>query len=615
MITVQSQDVPARDASSTGSSAVEKLERRLVAVMFADVVGSCRLLAQDEVVAVANFREVRDRALSPLIVQHRGRVVHLLGDGALIEFADLVDAVDCAVAIQQEMSQRNRDTPVERQIAYRIGIHFGEVIADSDDLLGTAVNVAARLEQMASSGGILVSERVFEEIRDKTDHSFAFAGSHRLKNLPGIFKVFAYSDGTPRARPDGVVAAHHGVTLSPAAMIALIPFDTPGHSSDERLFLQGLNEELSYRLGRFNELSVIANESTRRYANTTSDIAAIGRELNADYIVTGSVVPGNHELRVFVRLHDARSQTLIWNERYKAELSRLFDLQEDIVGDLASKLPLRIERVRLAETMRRPTDSLDAYECFLIGKQYYHKKTDDADARAIAALERAIEIDPDFADPYAVLGAIRGIRWAYTTWGIDPTEQILAGRELIEKAVTLNAELARGHGHLGWNHLLTRDFAAATRHLNTGVELNPSDADTLLLRAYALCYTGEPEEAIRICHELFRLNPHAPLWYSDVLATAHFVAGSYAESLAAFRHASTLFPENYGWIAACNTHLGRGAEARENSRRFFAEIDRIWVGDPQASRADIVSWWIERASWFRLDDDAEALARGICIDV
>jgi adenylate cyclase len=247
----------------------------------------------------------------------------------------------------------------------------------------------------------------------------------------------------------------------------------------------------------------------------------------------------------------------------------------------------------------------------LQGRDLYRRKSPEADQKAIGWLERAIKIDPRYADPYAVLGAIKGIRWTYSKWGVDPSNDITEGRQLIRRALQLNGELPRAHSHLGWTFLSSRDFDSASEHLNIGVSLNPNDVDVLLLKAYALCYMGEPEESIRICDELIRLNPLFPQWYLDVLATAQFVAGRYQDSLNTYEHVRDLFPENAGWMAACYAHLGRTDEARVLAGEFVERVQRIWKGPRDASVSDYVTWWLRTASPFKFEKDLRALEAGI----
>lgn len=594
----------------TASAVAERaIERRLAAIMFADVVGSSRLIAADDVGALGEFKAIHANVVGPQVTAHNGRIIQFYGDGFFVEFANVSDAVTCAVAVQRIMADRYEHVAEDRRVRFRIGIHFGDVLADGDGLLGTGVNIAARIESLAPHGGVLISKRVYEEIRDRSQLAFRFAGVHRLKNIPGPVTVFEIrvhdtpDGGVPEPTP---LAAPAHVPL-----IALLPFQSHGEGADWTLILNAIGEEMAYQLSRFSDISVIASESTRRYSGAIPDIASIRLDLDVDYVVSGSVMRHRDRVRLFIRLFETADGSLVWSDRYERDAGDVFTLQDEVARDLASRLPLRIERAGLSRLRKKPTYSLDAYECFLRGRELYRMKSQDADLRSIEFLEKAIEIDPDFADPYAILGAVRGIRWAYSSWGIDPRPDIMAGRKLILRALALNSELPRAHSHLAWTYLSERDFDRAMEHLNIGISLNPNDVDVLLLKAYAICYMGEPEESIRICHELMRLNPHHPQWYLDVLATAQFVAGRYDESLTIFEKVPELFPENLGWMAACLAYLGRPKEARQKADAFVERIRSIWKGPADAKSADYVHWWLHVASSFRFDKDRNALENGI----
>ena len=567
-------------------------------------------MAVDEMRTLSELKNIQETIIRPHVARHHGRIIRLLGDGAFIEFASPVDAVICAAQIQRTMAERSRSDTAGQSIQYRIGIHFGDVIVDDGDLFGNGVNLAARLEAKAKHGGVLVSEQVFEEVKDKTDLGFQFAGSHRLKNVPGAIAVFEIlGDGLNSRDIDGSEKFIGAAARLP--LIALLPFQTLSEGSDRELIVSGINEELALALNRFSDISIIASESARKYGDVGHNVIEIGQDLSVDYLVNGSVIRDGDRLRLFIRLFETSGGELIWSDRYDGDQSDIFALQDEVAHDLASRLPLRIERDGLARIRRKPTYSLDAYECFLQGRELYRMKSHETDLQAIDFLQQAIEIDPNFADPYAILGAIRAIGWTYSSWGIDPSEDIAAGRKLIRQALELNSELPRAHGHLGWTYLSTRDFEKSMEHLNIAVSLNPNDVDVLLLKAYAICYMGEPEESIRICKELMRLNPNVPLWYMDVLATAQFVAGRYAESLRTYETVPDLFPENLGWMAACLAYLDRPQEAQDLAKQFVEQIRSIWKGPPDAGSSDYVDWWLHTASSFKFEKDADALETGI----
>ena len=567
-------------------------------------------MATDELRTLTDLKMIQEVIIRSYVDDYHGRVVKFVGDGSLCEFPSVVDAVNCAVKMQGAMTDRAAAEPAERRLQFRMGIHFADVVADGDDLLGNGVNIASRIQTLASEGGILVSERVFDEVKGRTELAFEFAGSHRLKNLPEPISVFEVHDPHHPSTTRSLSGSADAGAKVPH--IALLPFSNPDGRRRRHRLLGGLEEDLSHHLSRFSDISIIAMYSSSQIEGAGRSVSDIGRELGADYLVEGTIIPAPEQTtRLFVKLFETNSGTLVWSDRYEFKSVDFFAMQDQVARDLAARLPLRIERAGLVHLREKPTHSLDAYECFLQGRDLYRKKSPAADQMAVSWLERAIKIDPTYADPYAILGAIKGIRWTYSKWGVDPSDDIAEGRQLIRQALQLNGELPRAHSHLGWTFLSTRDFDSAMEHLSIGAALNPNDVDVLLLKAYALCYMGEPEESIRICDELIRLNPLFPQWYLDVLATAQFVAGRYEDSLNTYEHVPDQFPENAGWMAACCAHLGRTQEAQVLAGEFVRRVQRIWKGPPGASVSDYVNWWLNVASSFKFDKDARALEVGI----
>jgi adenylate cyclase len=537
-----------------------------------------------------------------------------MGDGVFVEFRAPDDAVRCSIALQQAMVEYNRDRPSVRRIQFRIGINCGDVIVDDEDrdqnLYGTDVNIAARLQQIADVGGIWVSERVASEVDDADDFSFRPLGARRLKNVAGRVPVFEVRWGDKRSRDAG--DAHDmTVTRSTNPAIVILPFEDLADAKSEAHVGRAIVEDVMTELGRFTDISIISPESASLYGDSSLSVREIGRRLNADYVVSGAVLRHASEIRLSTKLFETQAGEQIWANRYDGNLKDVFEMQDTIARDLAFRLPLRVEDLDLQRSRRKPIENLDAYDCYIRGRALYRLKDRSSDDEAVQLLKRAVELDPEFAAPYAILGAIHGIQWSYSSWGIDPREQILEGRRLIREALRLNNNLPRAHGHLGWTYLSMQQFDKASASFEKAVSLNPNDADVLLLRAYALVYMGEPLESIRICNELMELNPHFPLWYKDVIAGAQFVAGQYDKSLESMEEIIDMFPESVGWLAACQAKLGLARQARISADLFVDRARTVWKGPSDAGPSEIIGWFLKHACPFKIARDRDNLSDGL----
>jgi adenylate cyclase len=580
--------------------------RRLSAIMLADVVGYSRLLGENEAGTLDAIREHKLALIDPLIAKFGSRLVRQIGDAILVDFASAVEAVQCAVGIQKGMVERNRTSGERPKIQFRTGLDLGEIVIQDDNVFGDTVNVAARLQELAEPNGICITERMHEEIVGKVDYSFAHLGELQLKNIVHPVRVFKWVSSGSASKSNKRVRAIPWSARIPS--IAVLQFNA---GAEDTFIGNGLVEDITMELGRFSDLLVIASESALLPRDQTMNPTQIGHELGAQFLVKGSIRRSGEKFGILANLFNGSDGALLWSNKYSGDFSDLFAIQTDVANDIAASLPSRIEKSRLDRALRKPTESLDAYECYLRGRALYRQKSRTHDANARELLERATEIDPDFADPYAIIGAIIGSGWSYSKWGIDPKDRILKGRKRIRKALSLNRSLPSAHAHLGWNLLYTGEFAQARQHMDEAERLNPNDPNVLTLRAYALCYLGEPEQALRLCRRLMRLNPRYPDWYLDILATAQFLAMQYEEAVATLQSVPEFFPENAGWAAAAYAHLGRMDEATDFARRFIQKIRPIWKGSISATPPDYVSWMLHVANPFARAEDRDNLADGL----
>jgi adenylate cyclase len=589
------------------------MKRKLAAILFADVAGYSRMMAADEQATTLAVKAVFSDVVAPIFSKFCGRIIRISGDGIFAEFESPVNSVSCAIALQEAMAEHNKSEPTQRQIHFRIGINYGDVIIDEEDedqnLYGTDVNIAARLEQTADVGGIWVSERVFTSVRNHPGIKFRALGTRRLKNIPGRVPIFGVLWGDQHETRQ-VAGYEPALFRSITPTIAIMPFRVPGGKDEDRYLSEAIVEDVMIELGRFTEIGVISSGAIS-FCRDTPEIKDIGRRLSVDFLVTGSIARKAETLRVSAALFETETGEQLWANRYEWAVRDIFALQDTIARDLASQLPLRIENVGLERSRKKPIESLDAYDCYIRGRALYRLKTVAADKEALQLFERANTLDPEFADPYAIAGAIRGISWTYSSWGIDPLEDIMAGRNLIKKALSLNQNLPRAHGHLGWTFLSTEQFDEALRCFDKAISLNPNDTDVLLLRAYALIYMGEPLESIRICQALIDLNPNYPAWYKDALAGAQFIAEDYVNSLQSMEEVADMFPESMGWLAACQAHVGLRRQAMESAHKFISRVRSVWRGPSSAGPEEYVQWFLYKASPFKVAQDRANLAAGL----
>ena len=366
-------------------------ERRLAAILVADVVGYSRLIETDEAGMLAAMRTLWAEMIEPLFRAHHGRLVKSMGDGFILEFASVVDAVNCAATLQQGMTARSADVAEDRRIAYRIGINLGDVVVSGDDLLGDAVNVAARLEQLCEPGGVLISGTAYDHLHGKISHEIEDIGEHRFKNITRAVRVY-------RVHPtDGIVSGRPVLTVPDRPSIAVLPFANLSGDPEQEYFADGMVEEIITALSRIRWLFVIARNSSFTFKGRAVDVKQIGRELGVRYVLEGSVRNAGGRVRISGQLIDASTGAHLWADRFEGELADVFDLQDRVTASVVGAVAPRLEQAEIQRAQRKPTDSLHAYDHFLRGMAGIHGWTREANDAAFACFGRAIELDPNFA--------------------------------------------------------------------------------------------------------------------------------------------------------------------------------------------------------------------------
>ena len=587
----------------TDPSATGRTERRLAAIMAADVAGYSRLTGMDEEGTHAQLTGHLRSLVDPKIAEHRGRVVKYTGDGLLAEFSSVVEAVRCSLDVQHGMLERNAEVQQGKRIEFRIGINFGDIIIDRGDIFGDGVNVAARLQGFAEPGGICVSARVQEDIRGKLDVAFEDAGNQHFKNIAQPVHVLRLLlDGQKRTalrrKRSGTLvlagvlaflavgggatwwwqAAEHRQSLQSAPpstsetiestsgrpVVAVLPFLTLSAEPNDDYFGDGLTEDIISALGRFSELTVLARNAVFPYKGKQLRFEDLGRELGARYLVEGSVRRSPDRLRISVQLADASNGTLLWSRQYDEEPKDIFSIEDNITRRIAGALAVKLTRLEQARSAAKPPSNLEAYDLVLRGRALMaarHTRSANVEARNL--FQRAIDIDPKYAAAYVGLGNAYH-RSLTHGWTDQPVETLNRIENLATTAIGLDASNTGAHALLGQVWLDFRDYDQAIDQLRLALDLNPSNAETYGWLGGALLFTGALEESIKANETAFRLDPNMPVTHMWELGTAYFLAGRTADSIRLMAQSVAREPDvvfAYVMLAAAYSEAGKHEDA------------------------------------------------------
>ncbi|MHC2634154.1 adenylate cyclase [Bradyrhizobium liaoningense] len=450
-------------------------ERRLAAVLAADMVGFSRLMEVDEAGTLARLKTHRVELIDPAIAKNRGRIIKTTGDGMLAEFHSVVDAVLCAVEVQRRMARRNADVPPPRWIQFRIGINLGDVIVDQNDIFGDGVNVAARLEALAEPGGICTSGAVRDQVGDRLDGvQFDDLGEQSVKNIARPIRIFRIrlAEG-PASQPGGSNTALTPPGVSKKPSIAVLPFANMSGDPEQEFFADGLTEDIITELSRFHDLLVISRNSTFVYKGKAVKVQDIGREFGVDYVIEGSVRKAGGRVRVTVQLIDAETDRHVWAERYDRELQDIFAIQDEMTRAIVATLPGRVEAATHDRTKRKQTDNMPAYECVLAAKLLHHRSNRDDNAQAQTLLNRALAMDPNYAHAHAWMACVLGQCWIYG-WCADREATFEQVASELEIALALDDNDADVHRILAALNLTRHNYEKATYHQERALALNPN---------------------------------------------------------------------------------------------------------------------------------------------
>ena len=545
------------------------VERRLAAVLAADVAGYSRLMGADEEGTLARLNAHRREFLEPTIAEHRGRIVKRAGDGILLEFGSAVDAIRCAIQTQRGMAQRNAAVPADRRIEIRIGIHVGDIIIEEGDIFGDGVNIAARLESIAQPGGICISEDAHRQVRDKLKIAFDDAGEQQLKNITRPVRVYRIMLGEDSAtRPTAPALA-----LPDKPSIAVLPFQNMSGDSEQDYFADGVVEEIITALSRFRELFVIARNSSFTYKGRAVDVKQVGRELGVRYVLEGSVRKAATRVRITAQLIDAISGVHLWAGRIDGTFDDIFNLEDQVTENVVGAIAPKIEQAEIERTKHKPTDSLDAYDCYLRAMMHFNQWTSESISEALRLFYRAIELDPAFASAHG-LAAWCYVRRKLSGWMNNPAQEMAELERLAVRAGKLTNDDAVALFAAGWALVQVDGHAeAGAAMLDRALTLNPNITAAWMVGGWTKIYLGESDKAVEYFAHAIRLNPLDPLVarMHTGIAAAQFLAGHYKEAGLLAESALRQHPNDLPLLrvaAASHALAGQMMDAKKNIARI-----------------------------------------------
>jgi adenylate cyclase len=550
--------------------AEERTERRLAAIMSADVAGYSRLMGKDETGTLSALKALRKDVFAPQVAAHKGRVVKLMGDGALVEFPSIVNAVDCAIAIQQELAGQS--------IKLRIGINLGDIIIEGSDIYGDGVNVAARVQEVAEPGGVALSAVAHDQVLGKVGADFENAGEHEMKNIAKPVRIYRWTDGATDPQPV-TPGAEDALPLPDKPSIAVLPFDNMSGDPEQEYFSDGITENIITDLSRFRDLIVISRHSTRAFKGMGANIQDVSRELGARYILEGSVQRSTDRVRITAQLIDGHTGGHLWAERYDRQLEDIFAVQDDvtemIVGTLASGYGGRLRKAWQRRTERKATENFQAFDCFMRAMDTIHFTKDDI-RRAGELFEEAIRLDPNYAKAYAKRAWLHIADAAYG-WSEDYDGSMAKGLEFATKSLEADDSESWAHWALAGYYWNNGRHDLALSELDEAIELNPNDAEVLTDIGLCLSYAGRAEEGLESAHKAMRINAHSPQWFLMQLGQIYFDARQYEQAVTTLENLRSLeMTLTRLYLAASHAALDQSSKAEE-------AIERVLELDPLAT--------------------------------
>lgn len=555
----------------------DNVERKLSAILAADVAGYSRLMGADEEGTLNALNGHLRELVEPAIAGHRGRIVKTTGDGVLAEFPSVVDAVRAAAEVQSGMARRNAGVAEDKRLDFRIGINVGDIVEQDGDIFGDGVNIAARLEGIAEPGGIAVSARVHEDVAGKIAVSFDDLGELTLKNIARPIRAFRLrldQSGTdPSSSPSPTL------NLPDKPSIAVLPFQNMSGDPEQDYFADGMAEEIITALSRIRWLFVIARNSSFTYKGRAVDVKRVGRELGVRYVLEGSVRKAGARVRISGQLIDGASGSHLWADRFDGGLEDVFELQDQVTSSVVSAIAPRLEQAEIERAKRKRTESLDAYDYFLRGLSFMFQWSRAANDEALALFLKAIDLDPNFASAYGLAGRCYSRRKA-AGWTVDRQFETREAERLARRAIELGRDdaVALCSGGIVIAFVLG-DLEGGLACIERSLALDPNLAIAWYLRGWVAVWLGRSDDAIKSQAQAMRLSPHDPQIFNMQAGTAagHFLAGRYADALSWAEMSIRSQPDSILSTAVAVASAGMVGD-REAAARAVAQLQRVVPG-------------------------------------
>lgn len=543
-------------------------QRRLAAILAADVVGYSRMIRADEEGTLNALRALREQLIDPRLAAHNGRTVKLMGDGMLVEFASVVSAVRAAVEAQEAVADHNAGLPEDKRIRFRIGINLGDVVIDGDDIHGDGVNIAARLEGLADPGGICVSGAVHDQVKNRMQLAFEDLGERQVKNIDEPVRIWRLS-GRTSADQSSSVSAQTVPPLADEHSIAVLPFDNMSGDQEQEYFADGITEDIITEISKVPGLIVISRNSTFTYKRKAVKAQDVCRDLGVRYMLEGSVRKAGERVRITAQLIDGRSGRHLWAERYDRGLADIFAVQDDVTERIVRSLAVKLSEGDQTRSPSADTDNPEAYDCVLRGREQYRLYSKDGNVAAQRLYERAIELDPSYATPYAALAET----YLHDLF-MGNSEALDRALELAETARDLDPSLPLVYEALAGAHLFKRQHTEALAAARRWVEIEPGNAEAYATLAGTMHFSGEPERVAGLIEKAKRLNPFYPFYYTLYAGQACFTQQRFKDAAALIARSVAHNPQSlpsHIYLAATYGQLGEDSLARD----ALAEVRRI----------------------------------------
>ena len=566
-----------------------RVERRLAAILAADVAGYSRLMGTDEEGTLRQLKAHRKELVDPKITEHRGHIVKTTGDGMLVEFVSVVDAVRCAVDIQRGMVERNAEVSADKRIEFRVGINVGDIISDDNDIYGDGVNVAARLEALAEPNGICVSRNVHDQVRDKLSFGFEDMGEQTIKNIArpiGVHRVSLAESAPPATFKSTSTSAKTEPTTANRPSIAVLPFANMSGDPEQEYFADGISEDIITGLSKLRWFFVIARNSSFTYKGKAVDVKRAARELGVRYVLEGSVRKGGNRVRITAQLIDAATGNHIWADRYDGELADVFALQDEITKKVIAAIEPKLLEAEAVRSQNRSAEDLDAWEMVIHANSLFWRMTEAEGAAAIDMLNRAVKRYPDYAPAHSMLAFMLVLSHHMNlTFSTGP--QLTRAAELAARAAELDDSDPWAHLALGYVAFMQRRTAESVAEFQRALQLNPNFAAAHGYLGWTLAFDEQSDNSIAHLEEALRMSPHDPqnAIFNVGIAIAHYMSGRYDAAIAACRAA---FQQRSGMVRGTRVYIASLAQAGRLGEA------RVALAHMKETNPDLSIAWIEQ---------------------